>query len=165
MAHSGPMWCWQDAQLTITVDGRTSREGAHTIVWHDPGQGAGENYSDNGQTVLELVNRFGAGGWQLAGLQDYRDGDGTSYREAPWLLAVCTFKRPVPEQFSHKCPASTVELPNARSCRLTEYFIREHIDARARILIHALSTLRRSSCGLFHCFGRKSDRRLFVKAP
>lgn len=36
------------------------------------GQGVGENYSDSGQTVLELLNRFGADGWELAGLQDYR---------------------------------------------------------------------------------------------
>jgi hypothetical protein len=74
------MSCWQYAQLTITVDGRASREGPRRIVWHDPGQGVGENCSDSGQAVLELLNRFGADGWELAGLQDYRDGgDGTSY--------------------------------------------------------------------------------------
>jgi hypothetical protein len=54
------MSCWQYAQLTITVDGRASREDAQTIVWHGPGQGVGENYSDGGQTVPELLNRFGA---------------------------------------------------------------------------------------------------------
>jgi hypothetical protein len=68
------MSCWQYAQLTITVDGRTSSEDVRMIVWHGPGQGVGENYSDSGQTVLELLNRFGADGWELAGLQDYRDG-------------------------------------------------------------------------------------------
>ena len=51
------MSCWQYAQLTITVDGRASREGPRSIVWHDPGQGVGENYSDSGQMVLELLNR------------------------------------------------------------------------------------------------------------
>ena len=55
------MSCWQYAQLTITVDGRASREGARSIVWHGPGQGVGENYSDSRQTVPELLNRFGAG--------------------------------------------------------------------------------------------------------
>jgi hypothetical protein len=62
------------------------------------GAGSGrENYSDSGQTVLELLNRFGADGWELAGLQDYREGgDGTSYWEAARLLTVYTFKRPVP---------------------------------------------------------------------
>lgn len=80
------MSCWQYAQLTITVDGRASRDDARTIVWHGPGQGVGENYSDSGQPVLELLNRFGADGWELAGLQDYRDGgNGTSY----WEAACC----------------------------------------------------------------------------
>jgi len=47
---------------------------------HGPGQGVGEDYSAGGQTVPELLNWFGADGWELAGLQDYRDGgDGTSY--------------------------------------------------------------------------------------
>lgn len=75
------MSCWQYAQLTITVDGRDPH-GARTILWHGPGQGIGENYSDSGHTVLELLNRFGADGWELAGLQDYREGgDGSSYWE------------------------------------------------------------------------------------
>jgi hypothetical protein len=38
----------------------------------------GENYSDSGQAVLELPNRFGADDWELAGLQDYREGGGGS---------------------------------------------------------------------------------------
>jgi hypothetical protein len=54
------MSCWQYAQLTITVDGRASSEEARTIVWHGPGQGIGENYSDSRQTVPELLDRFGA---------------------------------------------------------------------------------------------------------
>lgn len=62
-----------------------------------PGQGIGENYTDSDQTVLELLNRFGADGWELAGLQDYREGgNGSSYWEAPRLLTVYTFKRPLP---------------------------------------------------------------------
>ena len=89
------MSCWQYAQLTITVNGRASSEEARTIVWHGPGQGVGENYSDSRQTVPELLNRFGADGWELAGLQDYRDGGGgSSYWEAARLLTVYTFKRP-----------------------------------------------------------------------
>jgi hypothetical protein len=63
------MSSWQYAQLTITVDGRASRAGAQTILWHDPGPGVGENYSYSEQTVLELLNRFGADGWELAALQ------------------------------------------------------------------------------------------------
>lgn len=87
------MSCWQYAQLTITVDGRDP-QGARTILWHGPGQGIGENYSDSDYTVLELLNRFGADGWELAGLQDYREGgDGSSYWEAARLLTIYTFKR------------------------------------------------------------------------
>jgi hypothetical protein len=58
----------------------------------------GENYSDRDDTVPELLNRFGAYGWELAGLQDFREGgDGSSYWEAARLLTVYTFKRPVAE--------------------------------------------------------------------
>jgi hypothetical protein len=53
------MSSWQYAQLTITVNGRSSQADARTILWHGPGQGVGENYSDSEQTVLELLNRFG----------------------------------------------------------------------------------------------------------
>jgi len=90
------MSCWQYAQLTITVDGRDPQPVTRTIVWHGPGQGVGENYSDTEHTVLELLNRFGADGWELASLQDYREGgDGSSYWEAAQLLTVYTFKRPI----------------------------------------------------------------------
>jgi hypothetical protein len=93
------MSCWQYAQLTITVDGRAPQAGARIILWHEPGQGVGENYSESDQTVLELLNRFGADGWELAGLQDYREGGGgSSYWEAARLLTVYTFKRLVPLQ-------------------------------------------------------------------
>jgi hypothetical protein len=92
------MPCWQYAQLTITVDGRASKPGARTILWHGPGQGVGENYSDSGQTVPELLNRFGADGWELAGLQDYLEGgNGSSYWEAARQLIAYTFKRPIPD--------------------------------------------------------------------
>jgi hypothetical protein len=43
-----------------------------------------------------LLNRFGVDGWELAGVQDYRQGgDGSSYWEAARLLTVYTFKRPI----------------------------------------------------------------------
>jgi hypothetical protein len=46
--------------------------------------------------VPELLNRLGADGWQLAGLQDYREGgDGSCYWEAARPLTVYTFTRPV----------------------------------------------------------------------
>ncbi len=89
------MACWQYAQLTITVDGRALAENTRTVVWHGPGQGSGENYSDTDQTALELLNRFGADGWELAGLQDYREGGDSSSYEAARLTTIYTFKRPV----------------------------------------------------------------------
>ena len=109
------MSCWQYAQLTITVDGRAPLAGARIILWHGPGQGVGENYSESDQTVLELLNRFGADGWELAGLQDYREGgDGSSYWEAARLLTVYTFKRRVPLQI-HSDQASRLLSPAHRS--------------------------------------------------
>jgi hypothetical protein len=85
--------CWQYAQLTVTVNGRALRgEDARTILWHGPGQGLGESYSDSEQTVPELLNRFGADGWELAGIQDYREGgEGSLYWDASRLLTVYTF--------------------------------------------------------------------------
>lgn len=71
-------------------------EGTRTILWHGPGQGVGENFSDSSESVVQLFNRFGADGWELIGMQDYREGgDGSSYWEATRLLTVYTFKRMV----------------------------------------------------------------------
>jgi hypothetical protein len=89
------MPCWQYAQLTVTVDGR-AMEGTPTILWHGTGQGVGENFSDSSESVVQLFDRFGADGWELIGMQDYREGgDGSSYWEATRLLTVYTFKRVV----------------------------------------------------------------------
>ncbi len=91
------MVCWQYGQLTITVDSRASAEKGRIVLWHGPGQGVGENYSDDSQTVAELLNRLGADGWELAGLQEHREGGREdSYWDAPWSLTIYTFKRPVP---------------------------------------------------------------------
>jgi hypothetical protein len=48
------------AQLTITRGIRVGE--IHTILWRGPGQGLGENFTDSGQSVLELLNRVGADG-------------------------------------------------------------------------------------------------------
>lgn len=79
------MPCWQYAQLTVTVDGRATESG-RTILWHGPGQGVGENFSESRDSVVQLLNRFGADGWELVGMQDYREGgDCSSYWEATRL--------------------------------------------------------------------------------
>jgi hypothetical protein len=88
---------WQYAQLTITVDDRALREDTRTIEWHRPGESARESYSDSNQTVLELLNKFGSDGWELAAIQDHRDGGlSSSYWDAARALTVYTFKRQVP---------------------------------------------------------------------
>ena len=87
------MSAWQYAQLTIRLKGRGG-EASSTILWHGPGQGLGENCSDDGQTVLELMNRVGADGWELAGLEERREGgDGRTYWDAAWSLTTYAFKR------------------------------------------------------------------------
>jgi len=44
------MSAWQYAQLTIRVES-TAKQGTRTILWHEPGQGVGANFSDSDQTV------------------------------------------------------------------------------------------------------------------
>lgn len=67
-----------------------------TILCHGPGRAVGENYPDSEQPVLELLNRFGADGWELMALLDYpQRGDGSSCWEASRLLTIYTFKRSV----------------------------------------------------------------------
>jgi hypothetical protein len=77
------MSAWQYAQLTIRLEGRGG-EGSCTILWRGPGQGVGENFSDSGQSVLELMNRVGADGGELAGVEERREGgDGRTYWMPP----------------------------------------------------------------------------------
>ena len=84
------MSIWQYAQLTIRLEGRGGEDSC-TILWHGPGQGLGENFSGSGQTVLELMNRAGAEGWELADLEERREGgDGRTYWDAAWSLTTYT---------------------------------------------------------------------------
>ena len=97
------MSAWQYAQLTIRLEGRGAEDSC-TILWHGPGQGVGESFSGSGQTVLELMNRAGADGWELAGLEERREGgDGRAYWDAAWSLTTYTFKRLVPPKASAAC--------------------------------------------------------------
>jgi hypothetical protein len=91
------MAAWQYAQLAITRDSRAGADGLQ-ILWHGPGQGIAENFSDSGQTILELMNRVGADGWELAGWQEQQvHGDGPSYWDPGQALTTYTFKREVPQ--------------------------------------------------------------------
>jgi hypothetical protein len=89
------MTVWQYAQLTITRDIRAGD--VQTILWRGPGQGIGENFTDSGQSVLELLNRVGADGWELADREERQErGDGASYWDPNWTVTIYTFKNPVP---------------------------------------------------------------------
>ena len=92
------MSAWQYAQLTIRLEGRGGEDSC-TILWHGPGQGLGENFSDSGQTVLELMNRAGADGWERAGLEERRER-----RRWPHLLGC----RLVPDHLHLQAPGAPV---------------------------------------------------------
>ena len=90
------MTAWQYAQLLITCSSRAG-EDTRQILWQGPGQGIGENLSGSAQTVLELLNRAGADGWELAGQQEQRvHGDGPGYWDPDQTLITYTFKRMMP---------------------------------------------------------------------
>lgn len=91
------MSAWQYAQLTVTVDART-REPTRTILWHGPGAGVADDLPGSEQTVLDLLNQVGADGWELAGVEEDRQGGNRDTDwGSTWSLTVYTFKRPVPD--------------------------------------------------------------------
>ena len=62
-----------------------------------PGQGVGENFTGSGRSVLELLNRVGADGWELSDREEHQErGDGPSYRDPNWTVTTYTFKYMVP---------------------------------------------------------------------
>jgi hypothetical protein len=92
--YSADMTVWQYAQLTVIVERRPTQGDKRTVLWHGPGPGGSEDYSQSGQTALELLNRFGADGWVLAGIQDYDDGAAeSSHWDGRRLLTIYTFRR------------------------------------------------------------------------
>jgi hypothetical protein len=65
-----------------------------TVTWQPPGQGLGENLSESGETILQLLNRFGADGRELTTVQERHEGvPGGRNWDAPWSQAIYTFKR------------------------------------------------------------------------
>jgi hypothetical protein len=71
--------------------GGSCRQGwpdAPTILCTVLGGGVGEDYSGCEMTVVELVNWFGAAGWEVAGLQEFREDGGVSSFEVAWLLTM-----------------------------------------------------------------------------
>jgi hypothetical protein len=89
------MTSWQYAQLSITRDIRAGE--IRTILWCAPGQGAGENFTGSGQSVLELLNRVGADGWELVDREERQErGDGSGYWDPNWTVTTYTFKYLVP---------------------------------------------------------------------
>jgi hypothetical protein len=64
------------------------------LLWQGPDQGVHEEIPDRDETVLELLNPFGADGWELVGLQEHREGeDGPSYWDVIRSVTIYTFKR------------------------------------------------------------------------
>ena len=89
------MAAWQYAQLTITRDIRAGD--IQAIMWRGPGQGLGENFTDSGQSVLELLNRVGVDGWELADREErQKRGDGPGYWDPSRSVTISTFKNPMP---------------------------------------------------------------------
>jgi len=85
------MKAWQYAQLSITRDIRAGE--INTILWRGPGQGVGENLTGSGRSVLELLNRVGADGWELADREEHQErGDGPSHWDPNWTVTTYTFK-------------------------------------------------------------------------
>ena len=88
------MTAWQYAQLTIARDIRAGE--IQTILWHGPGQALGENFTDSGQSVLELLNRMGADGRELDDRGESEErGEGPSYWDPGRTVTIYTFKNPV----------------------------------------------------------------------
>lgn len=62
-----------------------------------PWAGRRPDFTDSGQSVLELLNRVGADGWELADREERQDrGDGPSYWDPNWTVTIYTFKYLVP---------------------------------------------------------------------
>jgi hypothetical protein len=88
------MTAWQYAQLTITRDIRAGD--IQTILWHGPGQGLGEDFTHSGQSVLELLNRVGADGWELADREE-REERGNGPKDLQWRRLRPVIACAVPE--------------------------------------------------------------------
>lgn len=87
---------WRYAQLTITCDtrGTLGLETTQTITWHEPNQDNGDDLSAEDQTVLQLLNRFGADGWELVVVQEHHEGlPGGRNWDGPWSQVKYTFKQ------------------------------------------------------------------------
>lgn len=70
-------------------------ETTQTITWHPPDQDNGTDLSNAARTVPELLNRFGADGWELVAIQDHHEGlRGGRNWDAPWSQITYTFKQP-----------------------------------------------------------------------
>src|SRR6266568_4379273 len=68
------MSCWQYAQLVVAIDERRPDDEAQTMLWLGPHQESAENISPGEQTIIQLLNRFDADGWELIAVQEQRTG-------------------------------------------------------------------------------------------
>ncbi|HEY2551731.1 MAG TPA: hypothetical protein VGI64_14270 [Streptosporangiaceae bacterium] len=92
------MTAWQYGQLTITQEIRGA-EGQRLVTWDGPGEVIGEGRRPDGQSPVDLMNRAGAEGWELAGaIGTGPEGvPGQTAWEHTWSVTVYSFKREVTE--------------------------------------------------------------------
>ncbi len=87
---------WHYAQLVVAIDEHRPDDEAQTMLWQGPHQEPAENISPGGQTITQLLNRFGADGWELIAVQEQRSGGARSFsfRDPLCALTTYTIKRP-----------------------------------------------------------------------
>jgi hypothetical protein len=90
------MTAWQYGQLTITQENRGAA-GQRMVAWDGPGESIGENPTADGHSAVDLMNRAGADGWELASAVDHGPEGvpgGTAW-DHTWSVTIYTFKREV----------------------------------------------------------------------
>jgi hypothetical protein len=90
------MTAWQYGQLTITQENRGAA-GQRMVAWAGPGEGPGRDLEAGSHSAVDLMNRAGADGWELASAVD-RGPEGVPGGAAwdhTWSVTVYTFKRAV----------------------------------------------------------------------
>ena len=85
------MSCWQYAQLVVAIDEHRPDDEAQTMLWLGPHQESAENISPGEQTIIQLLNRFDADGWELIAVQEQRTGGARSFSFWDPLCALTTY--------------------------------------------------------------------------
>jgi hypothetical protein len=87
---------WQYAQLVVIEDSRPTSglKTTRSVTWQGPAPGLSEENICSDATLLQLMNRFGADGWELAAVHEHQEGvPGGRNWDAPWSRVTYTFKK------------------------------------------------------------------------